>query len=417
MAKSEAKLRHVGLIIDITWTDQNHLGIIAGVEKYAKEAGNWDLVVSPHLSDSLRIPCSQSRYDGIIARVTPRWAKVVEKARIPLVNVLQNHTAKNVPTVVPDRQASGVLAAEHFLARGFRTFGYLGFRPDKNSRLQFEGYRRRLQEEGLDCNAFWTSFKFDENYKSWERFVAEVEQWMATWERPMAILATTDHSCRHLASLCNRRGVNIPHDVALIGSHNHALLCEQTAPTLTSIDMGFDRVGFEAAKLLDSLMKGGRQSNKTITLPPTGVIVRKSTDAMAVDDPLVGAAMGFISERAHHGIKVPDVVEAVGVNRRTLERRFQIVLGRTIADEMTRHKIERIQRRLVNSDETIRTLALGSGFISAKQLVKTFSDVVGMTPREYRRQRREKGIESGEAKDPGTATDRCAEFTVDTDRS
>ena len=69
----------------------------------------WDLIVSPHLSESLRIPCSQSRYDGIIARVTPKWARRVKEAHIPLVNILLQTTVEDVPTVVPDRRASGVL--------------------------------------------------------------------------------------------------------------------------------------------------------------------------------------------------------------------------------------------------------------------------------------------------------------------
>jgi LacI family transcriptional regulator len=284
---AETKLRRVGLIIDISWADQNHLGIIGGVEQYAKEKGNWDLAISPHLSESMKFPGTRLPYDGIIARVTPKWARLATKARIPLVNVLLNSRVRDVWTVVPDRRASGVMAAEHLLARGFHNFGYLGFRPDKNSRLQFEGYRNRLKEAGFDCDVYWTTFKFDENYRNWEKFVAEAERWVATWERPMGVLATSDHNCRHLASLCKRQGLNIPHDVGLIGSNNDTFLCEHTAPTLTSVDMGYDRVGYEAAKLLDSLMRRRRRSKKTITLPPTEVVVRQSTDALVVDDPHV----------------------------------------------------------------------------------------------------------------------------------
>ena len=57
-------MRHVALIIDTTWADQNHLGIVAGVRRYVQEHGNWDCILSPQLSESLRIPGGKSRYDG-----------------------------------------------------------------------------------------------------------------------------------------------------------------------------------------------------------------------------------------------------------------------------------------------------------------------------------------------------------------
>jgi LacI family transcriptional regulator len=149
-------------------------------------------------------------------------------------------------------------------------------------------------------------------------------------------------------------------------------------------------VGYVAAKLLDSLMDGAKPTKQMITLPPKGLVARQSTDVLAVDDSLVAEAMRYIAEQGHTGIDVDDVAEAVCTTRRTLERRFRTVLDRTVAEELLRMKIERVKRHLADTDTSIKTLALESGFINGKQMGKTFARVVGISPSEYRRQRQAK---------------------------
>lgn len=383
-------MRHVALIIDTTWANQNHLGIVAGVRRYVREHENWDCILSPQLSESLRIPGGKSRYDGIIARVTPKSAQLAKKKRVPLVNVRLQTQVRNVPTVAPDRRAAGRMAAEHLLARGFRHFGYLGFHRDKNSQQQLAGYQEMLQAAGLGCDVHLTNRSYDESSSNWEKFVDQIDRWIDNWPRPMGVLASSDQICRYLADFCLRKGLDIPIDVALIGTQNEPLLCLQPAPLLTSIDLGYDAVGYAAAKHLESLMDGAKRTNKLITLPPKGLVARESTDALAVEDPLVAEAMRFIAERAHTGIDVDDVAEAVLKTRRTLERRFRTAIDRTIAEELVRLKLERVKRQLADTEMTVKDLALDCGFINGKQMGKTFTRVVGMTPKEYRDQRRAK---------------------------
>ncbi len=383
-------MRHVALIVDTSWADQHHLGVVAGVRRYAQKHGQWDCVLSPQLSESLRIPGGHSVYDGIIARITPKWAELAKEASIPLVNVRLNTPVRDVPTVAPDRRMAGSMAAEHLLARGIHHFGYLGYGRDENSRQQLEGFRQTLQAAGFDCSVHWTKNSYDEKSSNWETFVDQTDLWINNWLRPMGVLACSDQLCRYLADFCLRKGLDIPIDVALVGSQNEPMLCLQPAPLLTSVDMGYDAVGYAAAKLLDSLMDGAKPTKQMITLPPKGLVARQSTDALAVEDPLVAKAMRYIAERSHTGIDVDNVAEAVSTTRRTLERKFRSVLDRTIAEEMLRLKIERAKRHLADSDTSIKTLALESGFINGKQMGKTFARVVGISPSEYRRQRRVK---------------------------
>jgi LacI family transcriptional regulator len=172
------RVRRVGLIIDLGWAYQHHHGVFLGTQRYAQQHADWDCMVSPHLDASFRYPGSPSRYDGVIARVTPQLAAHAKKARVPLVNVRFQTPARGVPTVAPDRRAEGCMAAEHLLARGFRHFAYLGFHRDKNSRLQLAGYRATLKQAGFDCEVHLTRQTYDQTNSTWQEFLAGIYRWI-----------------------------------------------------------------------------------------------------------------------------------------------------------------------------------------------------------------------------------------------
>ena len=134
-------------------------------------------------------------------------------------------------------------------------------------------------------------------------------------------------------------------------------------------------------------MDGKSPPSQPQLLSPVEIVVRQSTDVMAVDDLLVSRAFRFIAENSHRPIQVDDVANAVAITRRSLERRFRAVLGRTIADEITRLRMDRVKRLLVETEESIKTLAVQSGFGNPIQMCKVFRRIEGITPSEFRKQR------------------------------
>jgi len=107
-----------------------------------------------------------------------------------------------------------------------------------------------------------------------------------------------------------------------------------------------------------------------------------------VDHPQVAAALRFIGEHSHEGIRVCDVAKHVHVSERSLERYFGAALGRTIAEEIARLRLERATRLLVESHERIKRLASDCGFNSANHFHRVFLQRYGTTPLEYRRRHR-----------------------------
>lgn len=70
------------------------------------------------------------------------------------------------------------------------------------------------------------------------------------------MVAYSDTTARHVATACRRHGLNVPTDVAVVANMNETAVCLNPEPSLTSVDVGYERLGYEAARLLDRLMDG-----------------------------------------------------------------------------------------------------------------------------------------------------------------
>lgn len=166
----------------------------------------------------------------------------------------------------------------------------------------------------------------------------------------------------------------------MVGVDDDDLLCELSRPSLSSVRLLAERIGYEAARMLDEWLSGRRPANRALVLPPVGVMVRQSSSLQAVPDADVAAAVRFIHDHAHEPLQVNDVLRTVAMARRALERRFRKWLQRSILDEIRRAHVERAQRLLISTDLPISQIAIQSGLQSSRYLSVAFRQVNGLTP-------------------------------------
>jgi LacI family transcriptional regulator len=187
---------------------------------------------------------------------------------------------------------------------------------------------------------------------------------------------------------CRAEKLLVPEQVAVMGGDEDTLLCETCNPPLSGVALTSERIGYEAAALLDRLLHGGPRPTEPILIEPTRVVVRQSTDTLAITDPDLARAIAFIRVHAATAVRVSDVLREIAVSRSWLERRFQEVLGRSPAEEIRRVRLERTKQLLADTDLPVRQVATASGFASREYMAYAFKRATGLTPREFRRRTR-----------------------------
>jgi len=123
-------------------------------------------------------------------------------------------------------------------------------------------------------------------------------------------------------------------------------------------------------------------------VPPSRIVERQSTDVLAVTDPMVARALRVIWEDIQKSPTVGEVATALGVSRRTLERRFRIAVGCGVKAEIMRRRLQVYCRLLRSSDKPIADLAAMAGYRSLETMHLQFRKAMGTSPAAYRRAQR-----------------------------
>lgn len=329
--------------------------------------------------------------DGVIGRIqSRRLADQLLEAGLPVIamdkaaDVCESaHPLANVPDLRPDSCRLGRLGAEHFIERGFQRFAYCGYTGRRWSDERQRGFAERLAEACFGCHVYEPPRAASR--QAWNRERPILQKWLGSLPRPVGILAANDIRGRQLLETCQRVGAGVPDEVAVLGIDNDVMLCELGDPPLSSIALSAEPAGRAAAALLDKMMTEGRCSTKEILVEPVGIVTRRSTDVIAVDDPAVAAAMKFIRKNARFPIGVEDVVSHSGVSRRTLQVRFQRTLGHPIREEIQRARLTLARQMLLETDMPVWKVAQTAGFNSLSYLERVFRGETGMSLAKYRR--------------------------------
>jgi LacI family transcriptional regulator len=357
---------------------------VRGIGRYAREYGPWSIQFEYRALDSAPPEWVVNwRGDGIIARSTDaRMANLLRETGLPVVELLGD------PKMVDaehDNLSEARMVVRHFLDTGLRHFAHFSYGEAWWATNSRDSYCQIVEEHGYTCHNYQSP-----SIPTRGTFVAhELEQtglikWLRSLPRPIGIFTISDLQAVQLLNVCHEQGISVPEEVAILGRGNDVFVCETVRPMLSSVDLNTCEHGYDAAKLLDARM-AGRHPKTPIPFPPGHVVVRQSTDSVAISDSDVVQALRFIRTCACTGIKVAQVADEVGMSRRLLERRFLQHLGRTPKDEITRVQIEHAQALLRETGSTCDQVAARSGFSSARHLIRVFRRVAGMTPLAYRK--------------------------------
>jgi LacI family transcriptional regulator len=382
--------RHIALLVPASGGYSR--GICQGVATYALEHEDW-LIFPYERAEFMKLPSwlKKGHIDGIIGFIsTPELGRQIRGLGVPIVDVQGEGNCPDSPVIDTDAEVVAELAADFFAQAGFIHFAFGGYPGIFFSDRRSAAFVRALEARGQPVHVYAPPAKVSAhiNVQFREMRGLEYEPALAAWltrlPKPIAILAANDIRGQQIITACRDLGLAMPSAVSVIGVDNDDILCRLCRPTLTSIAPDIEGIGLLAADMLNRMLDGEAVEARLYNHRPLRIVERQSTDITTSQDPVVLAASRIIRDRACLGISVEQVCDLVDCSRSTLDNLFKKHLGRPVAREMLRIRLNHGMRLLENSNLAVEEVARGCGFLSATYFCRFFKRETGTTPALYR---------------------------------
>jgi LacI family transcriptional regulator len=376
------RAKSLRVLLVLGWYDYR---LHCGIEKFAQEHG-WRL--SEDLAREKVVPWAWDG-DGILAWLGAGedLADFVLHAGKPTVDFSFRRPQLKFARVLEDTTATAQLVADHFLSRGFRNFIFYSDAPNWIYDERGNAFLGALAQAGRKAQwlRWHESATFCTDRKAWRRKRAWLAGEMKRAPKPVGIFAASDGLALEVLETCEAAGIAVPEEVAIVGAGNSLLAVDAMHTPVSSVDVNMEAVGYRGAALLDALLRREPVPAQPVRVPPFRLIVRKSSDLMAVNHPGVARSLRFMWEHCHEPIGVHDMAQAASMSIRGFHQAFVDNLGRSPGSELHRIRIERAKKLLADSDEKIEAIAEMCGYQSGNSFWVAFKQATGMSPKQYQR--------------------------------
>ena len=366
--------------------------LLRGIAKYSRLYGPWTFYRMPvfYLDPYSRIREKELHRmkkwgaTGIIMREIKNSEELIGLGLPTIVSTYSKNKAPGVCEIYVNNKGIGKMAANYLLELGFTQFAFCGYDDFFWSEERKHGFIERVQQAGFDVITYkQPKSKLMRLWDNEQNFLAA---WLKSLPTPIGLMACIDERSQDVLEACKTSGLHVPEDIAIIGGDNDDLICDLANPPLSSVAINGVVAGYQAAELLDKLMAGKeKMTGQQITVEPTHVKARLSTDVLAMKDQDVATAIRFIRNNIKAPIQVSDVVEATCLGRRGLEKRFRKILERSILDEIRHYRTEQVSKYLIETSMSISQIASTLGYSSIKNISRYFCKEKGLSPLAYRK--------------------------------
>ena len=393
----------------------------AGIRRYAAMRG-WEAVAVP------RSELRPEEAESLLAAHSPVAGCVVEASDnetflsqsffggVPVVYLHPPSSLRGgrAAYVATDNAAVARAAFRELSARRPAAYAVVGYRL----RTEWSVVRMRVFAD-LAAKAHVPCGVFDdcgtEAYVRSAESAVALARWVAALPRHAAIFAVNDGTAAEVVAAASAAHRPIPRELTLCGVDNLAALCETGRPTITSIQIDFERAGFLAARLLatrmtDRAIRGMTgaadvANDKTMSLPPLAArhcgfnggddgavatvgplmsVWRESTGGAGRREPHIMAAVERIRREACDGLTAQKVIAESPGSKRLFNLRFREATGHSVLEEIRHVRLEKVETLLSQTDTPIGAIADFCGWGSSTALERFFRSRTGMTMREWR---------------------------------
>lgn len=369
------------ILLALGWYDHR---LHRGIERYARERG-WQITM-----DTTRnrvIPWGWNG-DGILAWLgaDDELAEFVSNARKPTVDFSFRRRHLKYARVLEDTAATSRMVATHLLTRGIREFLFYSDAENWVYDGRGNSFQQQMKMAGYDVR--WLRWHESAGYRSDHRAWKTKRRWLREQirqvEKPVGIFAACDEIASDVLDVCDAAGIRVPNEAAIVGAGDSLLAVNAMSIPISSVDTNLELIGYRGAQELDKLMQVRTPPSSPIRIPPARLIVRKSSDLLAVNHSRVARSVRFLWENFRKPIGVDHLAEVASMSKRAFHEAFLECFGHGPGAEIQRIRVEHARRLLRESPEKLAVIASECGYNSTNSLSVAFRKATGFSPRDYR---------------------------------
>lgn len=231
--------------------------------------------LSPSSLDQFLLLLSRTRTCGVII-ANAMTSESLERIRneVPVVTCCEAVPESGVPFVTIDDENAAYSAVKYIASLGHKRIAMInGPSSFKYARNRFKGYKRVLEEEGLEYRSeFIAEIGSDMDM---DVAGAAVMHMLNFPSPPDAFFCISDMLASAAIHAAIRRGYRVPDDISVVGFDNISI-SEMMNPSITTIKQPVSQLGALAAEMIIKLIENGEEPVRSIHLG-TELIIRDST--------------------------------------------------------------------------------------------------------------------------------------------
>ncbi|EOY4668237.1 substrate-binding domain-containing protein [Vibrio alginolyticus] len=272
------RTKTIGMLVT-TSTNPFFGEVVKGVERSCYQKG-YSLILCNTEGDSERMRQSintllQKRVDGLILMCSSLEGERIDVFErypdIPVVVMDWGPMLFTSDKIQDNSLRGGYLAAKYLIDCGHTEIGCItGPLIKHQAQMRYEGYKRAMNEAGLEFNANWiieSDFECEGGYQAFKKMAQR-------GALPSSIFVSNDMMAMGVINAANELDIKVPDDLSIIG-YDDIHIAKFMSPSLTTIHQPKYRLGQAAVETLVRKLDEKSTEAQVVQLEPT-LVERKS---------------------------------------------------------------------------------------------------------------------------------------------
>jgi LacI family gluconate utilization system Gnt-I transcriptional repressor len=181
-----------------------------------------------------------------------RARRLLEGSGVPVIQTMELTDDPIDINIGFSQRDAGYAATRYLLDLGHRRIGHVRARLDARAHRRYEGYRRAMEEAGIDPAPYVAQTPRPSTVALGAALFAEI---LARAPDLEALFACNDDLALGALFECHRRGIRIPGDISIIG-FNDQEFSSSSFPSLSSVATPRYAMGRRAAEIVLEIIRG-----------------------------------------------------------------------------------------------------------------------------------------------------------------